>query len=398
MKPTPTHVISAVLCAVAPCHGFVPSSSLSSFSSIGGQGEGAAAAAAGFDGQAHESLGHGHGHGHGQASATGRAAPTPKPSSRVQMGLRSATKKSWRRVRGGVAQQDRSDKELKEGIANFYDKSSSIWEDMWGEHMHHGYYVEGNRPKNMEDHRAAQRFMIGRSLEWAGVQEGSAAPKTGVDIGCGVGGSSRQISRRFGTSMTGISLSPVQVGRAKALSEEAGLAEKCKFQVADALDTPFEEGSFDLVWSMESGEHMPHKPKFVGELVRICAPGGRVLVVTWCHRDLEEGETALTPKEEKLLGKINKAYYLPRWCSTADYVKYFEDEGLVDIKRADWTDNIQASSFWPAVIRSSVSLKGIFGLIKSGPVTIRGAIAMLLMVRGYKMGLVKFALITGRKP
>lgn len=31
--------------------------------------------------------------------------------------------------------------------------------------------------------RAAQRFMIGRSLEWAGVQEGAAAPKTGVDIG-----------------------------------------------------------------------------------------------------------------------------------------------------------------------------------------------------------------------
>lgn len=39
--------------------------------------------------------------------------------------------------------------------------------------------------------------------------------------------------------------------------------------------------------------------------------------------------------------RINKAYYLPRWCSTADYVKYFEDEGLVDVRRADWTDNIQ---------------------------------------------------------
>lgn len=43
--------------------------------------------------------------------------------------------------------------------------------------------------------------------------------------------------------------------------------------------------------------------RFVGELVRICAPGGRILVVTWCHRDLEEGETELKPKEQKLLDR-----------------------------------------------------------------------------------------------
>ena len=35
---------------------------------------------------------------------------------------------------------------------------------------------------------------------------------------------------------------------------------------------------------MESGEHMPDKPRFVRELARVCAPGGRVIVVTWCHR------------------------------------------------------------------------------------------------------------------
>lgn len=35
------------------------------------------------------------------------------------------------------------------------------------------------------------------------------------------------------------------------------------FQVADALNQPFPDGQFDLVWSMESGEHMPDKAKVI---------------------------------------------------------------------------------------------------------------------------------------
>ena len=42
-----------------------------------------------------------------------------------------------------------------------------------------------------------------------------------------------------------------------------------------------EAGEFDLAWSMESGEHMPDKRRFVNELVRVTAPGGRVIIVTW---------------------------------------------------------------------------------------------------------------------
>jgi len=60
-----------------------------------------------------------------------------------------------------------------------------------------------------------------------------------------------------------------------------------------------------LVWSMESGEHMPDKRQFMNQLYRIAAPGGRVLVVTWCHRELKPGEVALSAAEQKLLGKIN---------------------------------------------------------------------------------------------
>ena len=41
---------------------------------------------------------------------------------------------------------------------------------------------------------------------------------------------------------------------------------------------------FLSAWSMESGEHMPNKKKFVEELFRVTAPGGRIIIVTWCHR------------------------------------------------------------------------------------------------------------------
>ncbi len=33
------------------------------------------------------------------------------------------------------------------------------------------------------------------------------------------------------------------------------------FDIADALNQPFPDGQFDLVWSLESGEHMPDKEK-----------------------------------------------------------------------------------------------------------------------------------------
>ena len=166
-------------------------------------------------------------------------------------------------------------------------------------------------------------------------------------------------------------------------------------QVADALDMPFEDNTFGLAWSLESGEHMPDKAKFVNELMRVIAPGGRVIIVTWCHRDLEPGEPSLSKKEEKILAKINRAYYLPKWCSVADYVNLLEKEGAVDIKREDWSYII--APFWKAVIKSSLNLKSVVGLLKSGFSTIRGAYAMLLMLKGFDSGVIKFGLITCTK-
>lgn len=159
---------------------------------------------------------------------------------------------------------------------------------------------------------------------------------------------------------------------------------------------PFDDGEFDLVWSMESGEHMPDKEKFVAELARVCSPGGRILVVTWCHRILTGGETRLPPEEQFLLDRICDAYYLPAWCSVADYAAYFADAGLVDIKTADWSKEV--APFWRAVIDKALTAQGIAGLLRAGPATVRGGLVMPLMQRGLRNGTIKFNLITARKP
>ncbi|KAK8507506.1 hypothetical protein V6N13_141525 [Hibiscus sabdariffa] len=255
-------------------------------------------------------------------------------------------------------------RELKDGIAEFYDESSGIWEDIWGEHMHHGFY-DPDSDGSGSDHRAAQIRMIEESLRFAGVSEEPAKkPKRIVDVGCGIGGSSRYLAKKYGAQCQGITLSPVQADRANALAAAQGLADKVSFRVADALNQPFSDGQFDLVWSMESGEHMCDRAKFVDELVRVAAPGGTIIIVTWCNRDLGPSEESLQPWERNLLKRICDAYYLPDWCSASDYVKIFQSLSFQDIKSEDWSE--QVAPFWPAVIRSAMTWKGLTSLLRSG--------------------------------
>ena len=44
----------------------------------------------------------------------------------------------------------------------------------------------------------------------------------------------------------------------------------------------FPDNHFDLVWSMESGEHMPNKHGFLSEATRVLKPRGKFLMATWC--------------------------------------------------------------------------------------------------------------------
>ena len=272
---------------------------------------------------------------------------------------------------------------LNERIRRFYDASSGLWEEVWGEHMHHGYYAVGQPRPNR---RQAQIDLIDRLLEWGEVTSVHSL----LDVGCGIGGSSLYLADRCGANATGITLSPVQAERAQERATERGLSERASFQVADALKMPFEDNSFDLVWSLESGEHMPDKRQFLTECWRVLKPGGRLLVATWCHR---EGE--LSDQDRQHLQKIYDVYCLPYVISLHDYEAIASSLPLHQLRVDDWSTEV--SPFWDIVIDSAKDLSVIFKLVGAGWGTIRAALALRLMSKGYASGLIRFGLLTGTK-
>jgi tocopherol O-methyltransferase len=278
---------------------------------------------------------------------------------------------------------------LNQQIQQFYDASSGLWEQVWGEHMHHGYYgPDGNQKK---DRRQAQIDLNEELLAWAGIQH----PQTILDVGCGIGGSSLYLAQKYNAKVTGITLSPVQASRAKERALAANLSEQTSFQVGDALNMPFADASFDFVWSMESGEHMPDKVKFLQECYRVLKPGGTFLMATWCHRPITLPDGYLTPDELKHLAEIYRVYCLPYVISLPDYEEIATNLCFQNIRAADWSTAV--APFWDVVMESALNPGAIIGLILSGWTAIQGALSLGLMSQGYQRGLIRYGLLYANK-
>jgi tocopherol O-methyltransferase len=214
-------------------------------------------------------------------------------------------------------------------------------------------------------------------------------------VGCGIGGSSLYLAQKYNANVVGITLSPVQASRATERAREAGLAREVQFQVADALNMPFADDTFDFVWSMESGEHMPDKEKFLAECYRVLKPGGTFLMATWCHRPITPATGQLTADEQQHLAEIYRVYCLPYVISVPEYEAIARNLSFQNIRTADWSDAVEP--FWDIVIDSALQPKAIFGLLQSGWGTVQAALSLGLMSRGYRRGLIRFGLLCATK-
>jgi tocopherol O-methyltransferase len=130
-------------------------------------------------------------------------------------------------------------------IRNHYDIITPFYRLFWGPHIHHGYW---------ESDESSQRAQVQLTERLA--KAASIAPASRVyDIGCGMGGSSVWLARNLGCQVTGVTLSPVQRLYASSAASLRGVKPRPKFMRADAEAVAFDQGSADVVWSIECTEH-----------------------------------------------------------------------------------------------------------------------------------------------
>jgi len=169
----------------------------------------------------------------------------------------------------------------KEKIRDHYDRVSPYYHTLWGEHLHHGYWIDGHESKER-----AQQQLIEHLAEAARIPSGV----TVLDVGCGFGASSIYLAEKFRAQATGITISPVQVDIANRAAEKARV--NAKFLCMDAEALTFKK-PFDVIWSVESISHYPNNEKFFASAARLLKPGGTMAITDWFKKD------GLTPRQHK---------------------------------------------------------------------------------------------------
>ncbi len=99
-----------------------------------------------------------------------------------------------------------------------------------------------------------------------------------LDIGSGIGGPSRFLALNYGCRVTGIDLTEEYCRLAESLAGKFGLSEHLKYHHGSALEMPFADESFDVIWTQHVAMNISEKEKFYRESTRCLKPGGLFVI------------------------------------------------------------------------------------------------------------------------
>ncbi len=196
-----------------------------------------------------------------------------------------------------------------EGVAQHYDQLDSFYRDLWGEHVHHGFWERGDE-KTAEAVAHLSHYMAGLTKLKAGDRV--------CDVGCGYGGTARLLADSYGATVRGYTLSQEQAAYS-ALRPHEQVEILCR----DFFAHKEREASFDVLLSIECIEHMADKGAFFREAWRLLVPGGKMALAVW-----SEAAQASDWSKKHLLLPICREGRMPDLLSGGEWRQLIEQAGF----------------------------------------------------------------------
>lgn len=96
-----------------------------------------------------------------------------------------------------------------------------------------------------------------------------------LDIGDGLGGPARTLAAELGCRVTVLDITEEYCQIGEMLTERVGLTDRVAFKQGSALEIPFPDGNFEIVWTQHSSMNIADKERLYNEIHRVLKPSGR---------------------------------------------------------------------------------------------------------------------------
>jgi tocopherol O-methyltransferase len=266
-------------------------------------------------------------------------------------------------------------------IRDHYDHISGMYRAWWSEHMHHGYWEDG------ESLAEAQVRLMERLATQARIPHFARV----LDVGCGLGGASLWLARTLACSVLGITNSPAQAKIAQRRAHSAGLSHQVQFAVMDAnrLDAPRE--SFDVIWVIECSEHLDDKPGFFKQCVRALKPGGVLALSAWLA-----AANCLSPERARLISAVCRGFLCPPLATMDDYLAWLEAGGFAPVTVENLTHQVEKTWVHFTALADRRLTKAFLRL--SDERTRRCVASFETVRQAYSEGALVYGMFTAEKP
>ena len=202
--------------------------------------------------------------------------------------------------------------------------ADTFYAKVWGgEDIHIGLYETANE----SIFEASQRTKITMASYLHGLDQNSRV----LDIGSGYGGTARYLAKSFGCRVVALNLSTVQNERHRRMNIEEGLDNLIEVVDGNFEDIPFQDSSFDIVWSQDAILHSGAREKTVSEVSRVLTESGD-FIFTDLMQSVDCPEDVLQPILDRL--------QLESMATPQVYREAADTHGLTEVRFEHFTDHL----------------------------------------------------------